>query len=371
LTNYTPNGVLAKYNNNTYNKVSVQQYGLTTAPAGLPNYFGDIGTCDPTSGSPYYIPNYDLNTNSFILSPIYDTVNVLPTQENDTNLSFPSVGVMVIPKTTTNQGIIDISHYCVCDTASFEYIVLCPKALPMIIASQVGATATLACNAASNTTYYVASVGGTSTGGNVILDLYDYVFMDPNGQTPAPNGWYTAPIHVNPTYPLTLSIPSFRVQDGIIVEFANDCQFQYLELFGTNSYTGCATPPSGIAATSFNLYWEPLGVQVYGPTTIPSLSATGLANTAPILAIGRYRAVASVTFNSSPTTNCPSFIISMKLTNNCTTPLNVSPVFAPSPGATFTHSFVFDFMATCYGIPPPYPKLEVFINNYVSGPSPL
>jgi len=368
LNNYMPNGVIAKFGNSTYNKVSVQGFGLTSAPSGLPNYFGDITpSADPSASSPYYIPNYDLNVNSFILSPIYDTVNVLTTQESDTN-NPSSYGVMVIPKTTATPTIIDVSHYCVLDPASFQYSVLCPRALPQIIATSV-ANNSDPCDATSNSVYYVASVNGQQTGPNITVDLYDYVFLDQNGQTPLPDGWYNAPIHINQiSQP---SVPSFRVDDGVIVEFGIGCQGACLEVESINTYTGC-TPTNVSYTTEFYLYWEPFGTPVYGPSQFPfSLSCGGFVPTGLQLYPGRYRAVVNVTFGTVSNTNCPNMAISITPSGLCVNAVSSSPAFTPSTGATFSHSYTFDFLTSCLPTPPLYPKITARIFNAPSSPSPL
>ncbi len=70
-----------------------------------------------------------------------------------------------------------------CGGASFDVDIECPAALPSISTSPVKATND--CEGELTQVHYFASVTGSST-----IDVHDYLFLDPNGQFAATDGYY-------------------------------------------------------------------------------------------------------------------------------------------------------------------------------------
>ena len=206
-----PCGFKAVYNGITYNSFSSPIYGYSTAPAGLTNYLGDqdlncgIGTVG------FILRNYDwdLGTSSYAYNGTTSAVSALPSQLNLT-VNPPGTCIMVIPKVALNPSSLDITIEAPCDV-EFILSVTCPIPLLPISASQVGINSLSVCGNEQNITYYNAPVNGDG----VTLGLFDWIFLDSNGEVIAGDGYYYSPS----------SLPSgyewFLVSNGVIVQMGN------------------------------------------------------------------------------------------------------------------------------------------------------
>jgi hypothetical protein len=206
-----PNGFKAVYDGITYNSFSSPVYGYSTAPSGLTNYIGDQDNdCGITSSS-FILSNYDWNdtTNTYDYNGTTSVVSALPSQLN-LSVNPPGTCVMVIPKVSLNPSSLDITIESPCG-ANFGLYVSCPEALLPILGSQVGISSASVCGDDQNITYYSAPVNGDG----ITLGLFDWIFLDPNGEIAASDGYYYSPS----------SLPSgyewFLVSNGVIVQMGN------------------------------------------------------------------------------------------------------------------------------------------------------
>lgn len=228
-----PYGFKAVYNGITYNSFSSPIYGYSTAPAGLTNYIGDQDNNCGIGTSGFILNNYDWNvaTNAYVYNGTTSSIIPLPSQLNLT-VNSPSTCVMVIPKVALNPSSLDITVEGPCQSV-FGLNVGCPTPLFPTYTSQVAPTDELVCEYEDNLIYYNAPVNGNG----VTLGLFDWIFLDPNGEAIAADGYYHAPTMLPGAYDW------FLVQNGIIIQMGQ-CDY--------NSYviTRCADGFSLVAGTS-------------------------------------------------------------------------------------------------------------------------
>lgn len=228
-TNY-PQGFKAVYDGITYNSFSSPFYGYLTAPTGLPIYLGDQDkNCGITTTS-FLLDNYNWNifTNAYETDGTNSFISVLPSQVNLT-VNPPGTCVMVIPKVNYTPSSLDITIEAPCD-AQFGLYVSCPTTLFPTKTSQVAITPTNVCELKDNLTYYNYPVNGTGT----TLGLFDWVFLDPYGESVVTDGYYYAPTMLPGTYDW------FLAQNGVVIQMG-ECE--------TNNYVirRCATGEDFVA----------------------------------------------------------------------------------------------------------------------------
>lgn len=204
-----PNGFKAVYDGITYNSFSSPIYGYMTAPAGLPVYIGDEDN-DCTIGGittvSFILDNNDWNGTGYTYNGTTSIVSVLPSQTNLT-VNPPGECVMVIPKVNLNPSSLDITVEGPCG-AAFELYVSCPTVLFPTYTSQVAPTAELVCEYQDDLIYYNYPVNGNG----VTLGLFDWVFIDPYGESVVTDGYYHAPTMLPAAYDW------FLAQNGVIIQ---------------------------------------------------------------------------------------------------------------------------------------------------------
>ena len=228
-----PNGFKAIYDGITYNSFSSPIYGYMTAPAGLPVYMGVEGKDCGLTTSSFILPvnNWDIATSAYVYSGTTSAVSALPSQLNLT-VNPPGTCIMVIPKVSLNPSSLDITVEAPC-AAAFSLYVTCPTTLFPTYTSQVAPTDELVCEYEDNLIYYNAPVNGNG----VTLGLFDWIFLDPNGEVVAADGYYHAPTMLPGAYDW------FLVQNGVIIQMGQ-CAYNAFVI------TRCADGFSLVANTS-------------------------------------------------------------------------------------------------------------------------
>jgi hypothetical protein len=228
-----PNGFKAIYDGITYNSFSSPIYGYMTAPAGLPVYMGVEGKDCGLTTSSFILPvnNWDIATSAYVYSGTTSAVSALPSQLNLT-VNPPGTCIMVIPKVSLNPSSLDITVEAPCG-AAFGLYVTCPTTLFPTYTSQVAPTDELVCEYEDNLIYYNAPVNGNG----VTLGLFDWIFLDPNGEVVAADGYYHAPTMLPGAYDW------FLVQNGVIIQMGQ-CAYNAFVI------TRCADGFSLVANTS-------------------------------------------------------------------------------------------------------------------------
>ena len=205
---FYPNGIKAVYNGITYNTFSSPIYGHMTAPTGLPVYMGDEDNDCGISTVGAIVNNYNWNntTNAYVYNGTTSGVSALPSQLNLT-VNPPGTCIMVIPKVNLNPSSLDITVEAPCG-ANFGLYVTCPTTLFPTYTSQVAPTNELVCEYEDNLIYYNYPVNGNG----VTLGIFDWIFLDPYGESIASDGYYHAPTMLPGAYDW------FLVQNGVIIQ---------------------------------------------------------------------------------------------------------------------------------------------------------
>ena len=204
-----PKGFEVEYDGVVYNAISSPIYGFLQGDLGVPTYIGDEDLDCGLTTSYHTLPNYVYNNTTLVYDPIGTTeiVNIFPTQV-ETTVNNPGVCVLVIPKTSINPSSLTVTIFSPCSSV-FDLNVSCPAVLPVFYGGQPTLTFEEACAFPDTIAYYSAPVNGT--GG--LLGLYDWVFLDVNGEFHAPDGYYKAPSALAPP------LDWFRLENGVVVEF--------------------------------------------------------------------------------------------------------------------------------------------------------
>jgi len=269
-----PSGFKAVYDGVTYNSFSSPFYGYSTAPSGLTNYIGDVDKVCGISSASLILPNanWDIPGGLYVPDGTTSIINILPSQVNLT-VNGPGTCVMVIPKVGLNPSSLDITIEAPCG-GDFGLYVSCPTPLFPTYTSQVAPTEELVCEYEDNLIYYNAPVNGNG----VTLGLFDWIFLDPNGEIVAADGYYHAPTMLPGAYDW------FLVQNGVIIQMGQ-CSYNAYVLtrcadgFSLVASTGVGPVSVGDFVTISNpLYatcvWEVTGMTYITPTETINLITT-------------------------------------------------------------------------------------------------
>jgi len=194
---YIPDGILATYNNNSYNTLTSQNIELYNSQipygrignfgTGLPTYVGGL---DNFSGSPYQnVEEYSLQNGSYQALGTTRTITVSASQNETEN---QDVFTLVIPKTSVSPSSFNLQVFAPLATTAFTYNVSCPTALPSF-GSSVAQTGNF-CNGATETYYFARNAtysagggGGFTTDTNTLPKVGNFVYEDINGSIPLNN----------------------------------------------------------------------------------------------------------------------------------------------------------------------------------------
>ncbi len=212
----SPHGFKVVYDGITYNELSSPIYGYMSAPPSLPVYIGKQGEdCGITTAS-FVADNYDWDNSAYNYNGTTSIISVLPTQTNLT-VNGPGRCIMVIPKVSLNPSSLDVTVEAPCGS-EFKLNVSCPTTLFPTYTSQVAPTEELVCEYEDNLIYYNYPVNGNG----VTLGLFDWVFIDPYGESVVADGYYHAPTMLLPQYDW------FLVQNGVIIQMGQCAYNSYV-----------------------------------------------------------------------------------------------------------------------------------------------
>jgi hypothetical protein len=229
-----PKGFKAVYDGITYNSFSSPIYGYMTAPTGLPVYIGDQDNDCGITTSSFIGGNYDWDGSNYTYNGTTSIISVLPSQMNLT-INPPDTCIMVIPKVNLNPSSLDIIIENPC-SYGFDLDVTCPIPLFPTKTSQVAITPTVVCGLEDKLTYYNYPVNGNGT----TLGLYDWVFLDPYGESVVGDGYYYAPTMLPGSYDW------FLTQNGVIIQMG-ECEYERYII------RRCATGEDFVAESSIAL----------------------------------------------------------------------------------------------------------------------
>lgn len=163
-------------------------YCSSNIGSGMNNSNGSNGGIYPNI--PVY--NWDAGSNNFVASGATSTLGPYANQAGG-GVSFtsttPGTVVMVVPKPNASPNLMQLNIEAPCSGTAWSMVSSCPVALTRTLTTVVKTTQSDACNAPTRATpMYNAPVNGTAG----VIGLYDWVFTDANGVTPAAAGFYSS-----------------------------------------------------------------------------------------------------------------------------------------------------------------------------------
>ena len=218
-----PDGMRVTYNGVVYNKLSSPAFGALQSPN--PGHFTIVGSIGATGSCGSWYTGGQVQTNTvFLYNPSTGLFNNTGTTQVDTISPAPSADffvqsgsagfcVMVIPKPTATPSALLIEIIGPCSGTGWNFTAACPVALPSFFASLVQPTSSIPCTTLIDfgTPLYFAKVHTTV---DTFVGLYDYVFLDANGEFPLPDGFYLTN---------NVAVPNkvIEVDNGVIVGITN------------------------------------------------------------------------------------------------------------------------------------------------------
>jgi hypothetical protein len=191
-----PDGIRVTYDGVVYNKISSEFLGVRQSAnyghytiIGTSGYTGVCSTFYPSGGTltqPYLL--YNSSTSSFEDTGTTQTNTILT---DDFFIGPQSGGCLIVipkPNVTPSDLLIEFISPCFY-TTHWSFIASCPAKLPTFVCSNMFATASIPCATPISNTYYFARVHPLDS----YVGLYDYIFLDENGQFPVSDGYYLTP----------------------------------------------------------------------------------------------------------------------------------------------------------------------------------
>ena len=184
-----PDGIKATLGSSVYNKLTSPVDGLhQSSNAASFTYVGQTSADCGISGTTYpSLLEYRYNGTTFVATGGLQSITVAP-GDVSLGVSPPGNTMMVIPKLTPSPSIINFEVVGPCSGTAWTMSIDCPVLLTGFSSSIGAPTSIVVCGLSETTTYYNASLSGTSG----TVGLYDFVFADAYGLTPLPAGFYKA-----------------------------------------------------------------------------------------------------------------------------------------------------------------------------------
>jgi|TARA_R110002153_G_scaffold2473_4_gene12192 hypothetical protein len=211
-----PDGMMATYNGQVFNKFSSPNYGLRqSGTASEVTYIGINNIC-LAAGTVVGVDKYSYLNSAWSANGTQDVTLVA----NQIQTSPAAVGacVMVVPKPTPTPTTVEIQVVSLCGSPTdWSSVLSCPAILTGVASNaSPAATAILACDSAYNSVHYHVPVNASSSAGNVFL--HDYLFTDSSGSTPLSDGWYLIP-----------NGSTVEITSGIVTDTADTCETWTIE----------------------------------------------------------------------------------------------------------------------------------------------
>ena len=157
---------------------------------------------------------YTFNGTSFVNTGITEIENINTIQVTY-EINTLTDCIMVIPKFSSTEDIVNLSFYSVCPSSVFTVEIGCPSLLPSFSSTMVQTTEPTSsiCDIAMDQTYYFAKVHTTV---DTNVDITDWVFSDPYGANVLPDGWYKIDN-------LAGDYDVMQVQNGVVIDRFDLC----------------------------------------------------------------------------------------------------------------------------------------------------
>jgi hypothetical protein len=207
-------GIRAKYNGVTYNKLSCDLDGLhqSTNPANFTFAGGIEAGCLDVLPLSVSLPVYNY------VSGWVDSGSIVPLTVAPGDVSLTSAPgtsgatwVMVIPKTTSTPTDISVELATVCSDSKCTVDIKCPAELDRVVnGSIVFEDAAIECIEETAVVYYSVRVHDDE---DILIGLYDYVFTDAAAENALADGFY---LIVN-DYSGTPTTEVMQIENGIVI----------------------------------------------------------------------------------------------------------------------------------------------------------
>lgn len=214
-----PDGIRVTYDSVVYNKLSspIDGYHQSSTSSNF-TLVGNLASTSSCSNS-WYPAGGSLLLNEYLYDgttfPATGNSQTIAIAASDISLSSPTSPnfcVMVIPKPLATPNLLNIEVLGPCGSTAWNIEVYCPVALPSFTTSTLFRTPSIPCVAAEDfNPKYFAKV---HLAVDNFLGLYDYVFLDANGQFPLADGYYLTGATGSPAKVI-------EVVNGIVVAITN------------------------------------------------------------------------------------------------------------------------------------------------------
>jgi hypothetical protein len=183
-----PDGLSSVFNGVTYDEMSSQNYGYSKSYVGSLSSNCGLPTSisDPDFTGTLNVFQYNPSTMSYDSTGTTEPITVNYTEVSLTSGS-PGLCYMVVPKTTASPSLIEIKAVGPCSGTAFQIEVLCPSPLQSFSSSVSQTSSSSACPLSLTNTYYYVNVSSSPTS---YPGLHDLVFVDQNGVSKLPAGFY-------------------------------------------------------------------------------------------------------------------------------------------------------------------------------------
>ena len=269
-----PDDIRGTLGTEVYNKLVSSVDGLhQSTNAGSLTFIGQTGADCGISGTTYpALLVYSYDGTAFVATGGTQSVTVA---SGDVSLGAIAPGntLMVIPKLTATPSIINFEVIGPCSGTAWTMSVDCPVLLTGFGSSVSALTEEAVCELTETTTYYNASLAGTSG----TVGLYDLVFADAYGLTELPVGFYLA------AGSITGGNDWFQVDTNGVVIAIGMCEEPPIESYNCVEGT-CTDPGDGTGEYSTLEECEiacsepPAETEIYFNTLVSDISTLGVNN---------------------------------------------------------------------------------------------
>lgn len=182
---------------------------------------GATAPCSSYNFSSLSLPTYMYDGTDWVTDNVLSTVS-LSNKRSATIEETLNTLILYVPKTSATDFTLRTIAVAPCGGAgqASPISIECPVALPAVLLTQAELTAADACiNNDYEFTRYVGYVSGSTVGGDVRINLNDFIFNDANGETKLADGYYGLSGAnkvggiTNPSFPYAF----IEVEDGIVV----------------------------------------------------------------------------------------------------------------------------------------------------------
>lgn len=179
------------------------------------------GVCKSFNFSSISLPTYTYSGSNWVTDNVNANINMTNRRSVVQNADLEDL-LIYIPKTSATDIFLTTIAVSPCGgTALTNKIEIgCPLALPAVLLTSAETSQSDACeNNNYEITCYVGYVSGSTVGGDVRININDFIFYDSNGETKLADGYYGLSGAnkvggiTNPSFPYAF----IKVEDGIVV----------------------------------------------------------------------------------------------------------------------------------------------------------